>query len=97
LFTPNSWCGPSCGERYWGDFYSDPPDCWDPCDHCGNYTGGGCHNCGGSSHPAHAQRGYIDDGAPVADGMDLAPQADRTNPGQKPTPAQRKPANSNQQ
>jgi hypothetical protein len=29
--------------------------------------------------------------------MDLDPQADRTNPGQKPTPAQRKPANSNQQ
>ena len=38
LFLPCSWCGPSCGERYWGDFYSDPPDCWDPCDGYGNYT-----------------------------------------------------------
>jgi hypothetical protein len=41
------WCGPSCGERYWGDFYSDSPDCWDPCDGSGNYTGGRCRNCGG--------------------------------------------------
>ncbi len=57
LFTRDSWCGNSCGERYWGDFYSDPPDWCEPCDRCGNYTGGysgwsgnsgrGC-NCGGS-------------------------------------------------
>jgi hypothetical protein len=39
IFDRNTWCGPSCGERYWGDFYSDPPDCQDPCDRCGNYTG----------------------------------------------------------
>jgi hypothetical protein len=44
------WCGPNCGERYWGDFYSDPPDCWDPCDCHGNYTGGGCSSCGGGTH-----------------------------------------------
>jgi hypothetical protein len=48
LFTPGYWCGRSCGERYWGDFYSDPPDCWDPCDRHGNYMGGGCRNCGGN-------------------------------------------------
>ncbi|MEN6458472.1 MAG: hypothetical protein ABFC63_06035 [Thermoguttaceae bacterium] len=42
LFTPCGWYGGcGCGERYWGDFYSDPPDCWDPCDSHGNYTGGG--------------------------------------------------------
>ena len=46
LFTPAYWCGRGCGERYWGDFYSDPPDCWDPCDCHGNYTGG-CRHCGG--------------------------------------------------
>ena len=40
LFRPITWCGPVCGERYWGDFYSDPPDCSDPCDPCGNYVGG---------------------------------------------------------
>jgi hypothetical protein len=38
IFRANTWCGPSCGERYWGDFYSDPP-CDDPCDRCGNYAG----------------------------------------------------------
>ena len=36
LFTPWCWCGPGCGDRYWGDFYSDPPNCWDPCDCRGN-------------------------------------------------------------
>ncbi len=97
LFTPNCYCGPSCGERYWGDFYSDPPACWDPCDQSGNYTGGGCHSCGGS-HPTRAHGGYIDDGAPVADGMEFAPQSSgMTNPAQKPTPAQRKPVRSDQQ
>ncbi len=47
LFVRPSWWGPSCGERYWGDFYSDLPDCWDPCDCYGNYTGGvgGCREC----------------------------------------------------
>jgi len=46
LFVPNRWCGISCGERYWGDFYGDPPDCCDPCDRCGNFTGS-YGRCGG--------------------------------------------------
>jgi hypothetical protein len=35
-------CGPcgGCGERYWGDWYGDPPECCDPCDSWGNFTGG---------------------------------------------------------
>lgn len=32
-------CG--CGELYWSDFHNQPPDCCDPCDRCGNWTGGG--------------------------------------------------------
>jgi hypothetical protein len=87
LFTPNTWCGPSCGERYWGDFYSDPPDCSDPCDDSGNYTGHGCRSCGGS-HRAHARGGYVDDGEPVSEEMELAPRAERaTTSAPKPTPA----------
>ncbi|MBN1393997.1 MAG: hypothetical protein JW959_03115 [Pirellulales bacterium] len=43
LFVRGSWWGPSCGERYWGDFYGDPPDCWDSCDCYGNYDGMGTH------------------------------------------------------
>lgn len=35
-----------CGERYWGDWYSDPPDWIDPCDCRGNFTGG-CSSRGG--------------------------------------------------
>ncbi len=41
LFCRETWCGGGCGERYWGDWYGDPPDCCDPCDQCGNYTGRG--------------------------------------------------------
>jgi hypothetical protein len=33
------YCDSGCGETYWGEFHSDPPDCCDPCDNCGNYIG----------------------------------------------------------
>jgi hypothetical protein len=61
LFSPATWCGSNCGQRYWGDFYSDPPDCWDPCDSCGNYTGstgGECSSCGGSGRQHGGFDGY---------------------------------------
>jgi len=35
-------CDYGCGERYWGDFHGNPPDCCDPCDRMGNFTGGAC-------------------------------------------------------
>lgn len=77
LFMPHYWQGCGCSEqRYWGDFYSDPPDCWDPCDGCGNYTGGGytggaltpssggCRNCGSSaSYRRGAAANRVEDGA----------------------------------
>jgi len=47
VLNPETWCGSSCGEKYWGDFYSDPPDCCDPCDWRGNFT------------PVHVE-GFID-------------------------------------
>jgi hypothetical protein len=63
------WCGRTCGERYWGDFYSDPPDCWDPCDCYGNYTGfAGKTSCrgynrrGGRYIAEGYAEGYFDDG-----------------------------------
>lgn len=28
-----------CGERYWGEWISDPPQPCDPCDHCGQFVG----------------------------------------------------------
>ena len=59
LFSVPTWCGDGCGEIYWGDFHGDPPDCCDPCDCHGNYTGvnagpcrrgcrspAGCSDCG---------------------------------------------------
>lgn len=60
-------CGSGCGEFYWSDFYSEPPDCCDPCDRCGNWTGGSCGygggcggGCGGSGYCAvkPLQNGY---------------------------------------
>jgi hypothetical protein len=39
--------GGGCGEVYYGDWSSDPPDCCDPCDRLGNYTGGGVTGYGG--------------------------------------------------
>jgi len=84
---PNCWCGPTCGERYWGDFYSDAPDCRDPCDTYGNYSGGGCRNCGGPSGHTHGHHnGYADDGAPMTQEDEITPQAEHVmTPAHKPT------------
>ncbi|MFO0868502.1 MAG: hypothetical protein U0935_06095 [Pirellulales bacterium] len=32
-------CRWGCGEIYWDEWLSDPPDCCDPCDGCGNWAG----------------------------------------------------------
>ena len=42
-----SACKWGCGEIYWDEWLSDPPDCCDPCDDCGNWTGPqGCCDSG---------------------------------------------------
>lgn len=64
LFAPfrcRTWCGGNCGERYMGDWYSDLPDCHDPCDQCGNYTGPGSTGYTGRG-------GYPAGAAPVSNG-----------------------------
>lgn len=39
-------CGRGCGEVYCDEWYSDPPDCCDPCDQChGCFTGPGGGPC----------------------------------------------------
>lgn len=47
IFSALCWnksCGQGCGEIYWDEWCSDPPDCCDPCDKCsGCWTG---HPCG---------------------------------------------------
>ena len=35
-------CGAGCGEIYWDEWLSDPPDDCDPCDDCGNWIGPRC-------------------------------------------------------
>jgi len=45
LLTRNCYWGRSCGQRYWGDWWNDPPDCCDPCDRCGNFTGVHVRGC----------------------------------------------------
>ncbi len=32
-------CNGGCGDVYYDEWVSDPPDCCDPCDNCGNWTG----------------------------------------------------------
>lgn len=41
-------CTSGCGEVYWGEWMSDPPDYCDPCDDHGNWGGYGCcgYGCG---------------------------------------------------
>jgi hypothetical protein len=35
-------CGKGCGEVYWGEWVSDPPDCCDPCNSCGDWQNQQC-------------------------------------------------------
>jgi hypothetical protein len=35
--NPRQFCGPSCGEFYWSEWFNDPPDCRDPCNNCGRF------------------------------------------------------------
>jgi hypothetical protein len=89
LFMGGYWCGPSCGNRYWGDFYSDSPDCWDPCDGHGNYTGGKCRSCGRAIGPTTGYgQNYVGNGN-VDTGMsegNIISQSDRVV-GQSPNDA----------
>jgi len=64
LFTAGSYpgCYGGCGERYWGDWYSDPPDWCDPCDQQGNFNGGGGSWSGGPG-PAVMSGGEVDGAA----------------------------------
>jgi len=61
LFHAPTWYGPACGERYWGDFHGDPPDCCDPCNRHGEYVGPGAVGCDDCNKgvPAAATSGVI--------------------------------------
>ncbi len=53
LFRCGVWPDCSgCGEAYWGGYIDTPPDCCDPCDCYGNWTGGSCAggDCGGQGY-----------------------------------------------
>ncbi len=54
LLCRETFCGSGCGPKYYGEWYSDPPDCCDPCEFCG---GGqpGCSACGRAAEPAGCQ------------------------------------------
>jgi len=49
-------CASGCGEIYWGEWISDPPDACDPCDDWGNWIGptkGGVPSKGGGASRLH--------------------------------------------
>jgi hypothetical protein len=75
LFYCGTWCGPSCGNTYWGEAVSDPPDCCDPCSRDGHWTGRrGCAQCN------HGGMQESDDMTPLPDGAAL-----QDDPGMQPT------------
>ncbi|HUT10315.1 MAG TPA: hypothetical protein VMY42_07460 [Thermoguttaceae bacterium] len=67
LLHAPTWYGPACGERYWGDFHGDPPDCCDPCNRHGDYVGAGkagCDTCAGGVPASYASRPVRVESAP---------------------------------
>lgn len=50
VLHPETFCGRGCGERYFGEWYSDPVDFCDPCGTCGAAPGE-CADCTGQASP----------------------------------------------
>jgi hypothetical protein len=61
LFASDGWPDGGCGEIYCGDWCSEPPDCCDPCDQWGNYTGGGF-----GGYPGGYVQGTIPEGVRIS-------------------------------
>ncbi|MGA2068294.1 MAG: hypothetical protein ABSG86_25200 [Thermoguttaceae bacterium] len=78
-------CGPGCGECYAGEWQSDPPDCMDPCDGHGNWTGRGCSRCNNGPGYSHGPL------PPAAINPEMVPGDAEPMPAGKPTPAPRPP------
>lgn len=79
-------CSSGCGERYWGEC-SEPIDCHDPCDRCGNYTGHGCSTCG--SGYANGVNSYVKSGYRNGTYAQRSPYGSHPTYAQRPTYTQR--------
>ncbi len=89
LFYAGTWCGPSCGNTYWGEAVSDPPACHDPCNRNGQWTGrSGCASCNQGGMRASGNMPAVPEGAMLEDD----PQPEPTLAPQAPTKAMRRPA-----
>jgi len=105
LLTRNCYWGRSCGELYWGDWWNDPPDCCDPCDRCGNFTGVHVRGCVDGDYATTSYRDPQTDSssrcqqcqqpsAMAAAAMGHTPQSSRQSAvtsGNNPTPAMARP------
>lgn len=91
LFYCGTWCGPCCGSTYWGEGISDPPDCHDPCNRNGHWTGrSGCASCNHGGGYQESDVSPVPDGATLQDDPVLEP-----TPAPAPTKVGRRPANTN--
>jgi hypothetical protein len=84
-----SLCGTGCsgcdGEIYWSEWYNDPPQCCDPCNQCGQWTGPSTYtnpdapcNCGPSAGGSYVSpEGYV---AKPQRAMNIAKQPKTSGP-----------------
>jgi hypothetical protein len=83
LFYAGTWCGPSCGDAYWGEVVSDPPACREPCNRNGQWTGrSGCASCNHDGMRASGEMRESGDMTPAPEGATI-----QEDPLQEPTPA----------
>ncbi len=87
LFYAGTWCGPCCGNTYWGECISDPPACHDPCSRDGHYASrsGGCASCNRGGMHEGGEMSTIPEGATLQDEPAMEP-----TPAKAPTKATRK-------
>ncbi|HTU27108.1 MAG TPA: hypothetical protein VMF30_17000 [Pirellulales bacterium] len=78
-YQSTHYAGCGCGEQFWNPWWNDPPNCVDPCDCYGNFTGRRwwvpncmgcrCNGCGPGGCPGVSPVGHVN----VAPGPDMYP------------------------
>jgi hypothetical protein len=90
-YKSRRWADCGCGPSYYGPWISDPPDCCDPCDCAGHFTGQRQYWTPGPQQ--WRNQGGFSDGTMMTEGMDGMesipsgqPVPNRMQPGGAPSP-----------
>ncbi len=59
------WCCSQCGEVFWNEWFSIPPNCCDPCDDCGGFAGRKRDSTYSNGTPGNSRQPEAVEGRPI--------------------------------